>query len=237
MPLRLVAAAAIILAALPGGAAPAGAQSPPGAPGAGRALEQAARRTIQERRGVPPGQLEVLGETTATYPTLGREGVAFKLLDRRTGRPYAVLLGRDGQSWDAAAVEAQERAAYDARYGRLDARLFERLQRTRDDEELEVVAWLRTPSSPAPAGAGAEPAELGDAQAEGYFAQRARQRAEAIAAARAALASRLAGWGGTAQDDAEPPGAPSSRRPATTATPPAPPVATASSPAPGRPST
>jgi subtilisin family serine protease len=186
-----------ILLAVPGPTVVAARDLPP------PALEAAARRTAGQVHGVPPGRLDVLNQVTATYPTLNREGVSFKLQDRGSGQLYTVLLGRDGEVWDRDAVEAQERSAYDGRFGRLDTKLFERLKQARDDEELEVVAWLRTDRVPAPLPAAGD--ELGDQAAEQYFAQRARQRVEAIPAVQSALAPRVANWGGAARYDAHQP--------------------------------
>ncbi|HEV8310312.1 MAG TPA: S8 family serine peptidase, partial [Methylomirabilota bacterium] len=81
---------------------------------------------------------------------------AYKVLNRRTDQYVRVSLDASGGAVDPEALEAAERAAHAARYGRLEPGLAEQLAGAAPDERIPVMIWLREPAG-APA-AGPEPA-------------------------------------------------------------------------------
>jgi hypothetical protein len=120
-------------------------------PGGGGALAQAEDPAVQQilrqvtdRSGVPTERLEAQ-VVTATFPLTGAQVLDAKVYDRETGRQYAASTDLQGNPIDRAQVEAAEKAAYDAKYGKLSPDLFDRLQSTGPEEALPVALWLVGP--------------------------------------------------------------------------------------------
>ncbi|MFQ5593110.1 MAG: hypothetical protein ACE5HA_03075 [Anaerolineae bacterium] len=66
-------------------------------------------------------------------------------MDNRSGMIYGVTLDEGGQELDPAQLETDERAAYFARYGRLDPAHVELLEDAPADEPIRVTIWLTQP--------------------------------------------------------------------------------------------
>ena len=105
------------------------------------------RRALQYiagRKGVPVEQLVVVNQHRREYKLLGRVFWAVTLLDTKDDRWYNVMVDLADSSLveDVEAVEQAEREAHRARYGKLEPALFDRLETMRDDEEVEIAAWV-----------------------------------------------------------------------------------------------
>lgn len=108
-------------------------------------LPDLALQMVAEREGVPAQHLQLANAATPEFRLLGKSVFAFKFLDRRTGHIHGVTLDRNGQVVDIEKMQAEERAAHAARYGRLDPALAERLAKAPADEPIEVFIWLKEP--------------------------------------------------------------------------------------------
>jgi len=116
----------------------------PGPPGRDPAPSVPVQR-VAEREGVPAEDLQLVNATTTEFRLLGKTVSAFKFLDKRTGHIYGLALDKEGREVDVEQMQAEERAAYAARYGRLDPALAERLALAPADESIEVFIWLKEP--------------------------------------------------------------------------------------------
>jgi hypothetical protein len=108
-------------------------------------LEQRAVEIVAEEQGVSPRALRLAASTPSDYPLQGENVFDFKLADRE-GRVYGVTLDRNGSRRDAGTLADAERAARLDRYGRLDPRLAERLEKAGDDP-IDVILWLEAPAT------------------------------------------------------------------------------------------
>lgn len=109
-------------------------------------LKSAALRDVAAHIGAPLGQLEIVSFQPEEFPAQQRDAFLFKVMDRRTHQIHGVLVTADGRELDQRRVETDERSAWFARFGRLDARLAELLANVREDEPVDVVFWLKTPA-------------------------------------------------------------------------------------------
>jgi hypothetical protein len=106
---------------------------------------QAALAYIANREGIPADDLKVVADHPTEYPNLGRKFQVITLVDTRPqGQVYKLLV--DLQSGhieqDVSALLAAEARAHQARYGKLQRALYERLQPLKDDETLPVAIWV-----------------------------------------------------------------------------------------------
>jgi hypothetical protein len=106
---------------------------------------QRALAYIAEQKQIPLEALRVVNEHERQYPLTGRTFRAFVILDTRAPETpdYGVLIdlvsGDIETDW--AAVEAAERDAYRAKYGKLQPALYERLQQVENGTLLPVAIW------------------------------------------------------------------------------------------------
>lgn len=101
---------------------------------------------IAEREGVAVEKLEILNEAVDEYPLIGRTFRFVYIVDDSEGefREFPVLVDlADGRiETDLAAIQAAEAEAHRAKYGKLDPRLYDRLQASRGDEFIPVAIWV-----------------------------------------------------------------------------------------------
>lgn len=79
------------------------------------------------------------------FPLIGVEVQCTKVLDPVTGEIYGGAEDLQGRSVDLQELEARERKAREALYGKLDPKLHESLQTAARDELIEVAIWLKAP--------------------------------------------------------------------------------------------
>jgi hypothetical protein len=106
---------------------------------------QAALAYIANREGIPANVLSIVADHPTEYPNLGRQFQVITVLDTRPqGQVYKLLVDlRSGQiEEDVSALLAAEARAHQARYGKLQPALYERLQTLHDDEPLPVAVWV-----------------------------------------------------------------------------------------------
>ena len=109
-------------------------------------LEKTALERVAERYGVPISALVVSNSTMANYPISGKTAFKFKVADTRIGgEVYGMTLDSNGAELDAESLQANERAAYAAKYGKLDPALADRLAGASDGELIKVSIWLNKP--------------------------------------------------------------------------------------------
>lgn len=102
---------------------------------------QTALTYIAKREGIPTDVLSIVADHPTEYPNLGRQFQVVTILDTRPqGQVYKLLVGlRSGRvEEDVSALLAAEARAHQARYGKLQPDLYERLQLLNDDETLPV---------------------------------------------------------------------------------------------------
>jgi len=136
-----------------GAAAPAGAPAfapVPGESGPPKEMIEKALQLVAEREGLSIEDLQVVAATTNEYPLLGTIAYGFKIADP-SGELYVLTLGSDGSEVDAKSLLADEEAAYQDKYGNLEAALFDELKSAPPDEPINVTIWLQEPPySPPP---------------------------------------------------------------------------------------
>ncbi len=90
--------------------------------------------------------LQIVNEHQRAYPLIGRTFKAFTIWTKDPGKfqefNLLVDLASGTVETDVNAIADQERAAYQAKYGKLTLKLYERLQTIRDDELLPIAVWL-----------------------------------------------------------------------------------------------
>ncbi len=100
---------------------------------------------IAKREGIPIESLETVADHRSDYPALGRQFQVVTVLDTRTqGQVYKLLVDlRNGRvEEDISALLAAEARAHQARYGKLQPTLYERLQGLKDGDTLPVAIWM-----------------------------------------------------------------------------------------------
>jgi hypothetical protein len=99
---------------------------------------------IAEQKGVSPDTLLIEQEHPRSYPLLGREFMAFTILDTSDGQAFVLLVDVDSGAVedDLSALEQANAEAHLARYGKLDLALHERLQSGDDAATLPVALWV-----------------------------------------------------------------------------------------------
>ncbi len=123
----------LVAVLLSGGMRPVCADEPP---------PQVALRYVAQTYGVNQADLQVVGQGVTRYPLTGQTIWRGEIYDRRTHQPYAVCVDAQGRVVDLAQVQAQERAAHTARYGKLEPALHELLQTKADSDIMRVLVWL-----------------------------------------------------------------------------------------------
>lgn len=106
---------------------------------------QAALTFIAKREGIPVDTLRVVDDHPTEYPNLGRQFQVVTVLDTRPqGQAYKLLVDlRSGRiEEEVSTLLAAEARAHQARYGKLQRALYERLQSLDDEETLPVAIWV-----------------------------------------------------------------------------------------------
>jgi hypothetical protein len=109
-------------------------------------LEQTALQIVSNRTGYPASDLSVANSSEATYPLQGVSSTTFKINDP-SGQIHGVVLNSSGAELDGEELEQGEQDAFTITYGRLDPRLYDRLQMSQPGDSIDVVIWLREPPS------------------------------------------------------------------------------------------
>lgn len=100
---------------------------------------------IAKREGIPAESLTIAADHPTEYPALGQKFQVVTLVDNRPeGEVYKLLVdltnGRVEE--DVSALLAAEVRAHQARYGKLQPALHERLQTLKDNDTLPVAVWV-----------------------------------------------------------------------------------------------
>ncbi len=106
---------------------------------------QKALAYIAKRENIPAEALTIAADHPTEYPALGRKFQVVTLLDNRPeGQIYKLLVDlADGRiEEDISALLAAEAQAHQARYGKLEPALYERLQMLKDDDTVPVAVWM-----------------------------------------------------------------------------------------------
>jgi len=105
-----------------------------------------ALRYIAEREGIAPDKLEVAGEEPLTFEFLGKSYIYVTLFHTlpESSQVFSLLVDPITKTVepDFNAIQASDRAAQYAHYGKLEPALYDRLQKSGDDEEIFVAIWL-----------------------------------------------------------------------------------------------
>ncbi len=164
-------------------------------------FQQAALETAAKEYGLPVETLTVGHSTTAEFPLTGQVAYQYKLIDSVSGETYAVALDPSGQPVKFEQLEAAELAAYDAKYGKLDAALADYLTGQAPEAAVEVMIWLKEGETASPARPSVD-AELTEAQAERFAQQADEARAATVAPIVQPVTDRLTSMGITATGSA-----------------------------------
>lgn len=106
---------------------------------------QKALEYIAKRENIPTEALTIAADHPIEYPALGRKLQVVTLLDDRPeGQIYKLLVDlADGRiEEDVSALLAAEAKAHQARYGKLELALYERLQTLKGDDTVPVAVWM-----------------------------------------------------------------------------------------------
>lgn len=100
---------------------------------------------ISKRENIPIEALIVAADHPTEYPALGRKFQVVTLMDTRPeGQVYKLLVdltnGRIEE--DISALLSAEAQAHQARYGKLETALYERLQNLKDGDTVPVAVWM-----------------------------------------------------------------------------------------------
>ncbi len=112
------------------------------------AYSEAAQRGlvyIAKRENIPVEALVITADHLTEYPTSGRKFQVVTLVDTRPeGQVYKLLVDLIGSQIeeDISALLATETQAHQARYGKLDLALYERLHTLKDDDTVPVAVWM-----------------------------------------------------------------------------------------------
>jgi Subtilase family len=161
--------------------APMAAAPPPGESGPPQEMIDAALKLIAEREGLDAGKLVLAAATTNQYPLSGKLAYSFKVLDSATGKMYAISIGPDGKEVDSEELLAGEEAAYNEKYGNLEAALFDQLASASADKPVDVIIRLKMPPYEAPLRPDDSDKALGQDQVDALYKLADQKRAEAVA--------------------------------------------------------
>lgn len=109
-------------------------------------LRQAALERVAERHGLAVADLQVVGgPATGHYPLQNKTVFHFKVRDTRSRQIYVVALDDAARDVDAEDLQAGENALHEAKFGKLDPKLAERLSEIADETPVTVSIWLKMP--------------------------------------------------------------------------------------------
>ncbi len=98
---------------------------------------------IAQREGISITDLLVANELRSDATLLARSFQAVTILDRVSGRSFQVLVDRSTQQIeDWTAVKEQQEQVYQAKYGKLQPDLYERLQQIQDTDVITVTIFI-----------------------------------------------------------------------------------------------
>ncbi len=113
---------------------------------------QAAQKALDyivKRDGIPVEALTILDDRLIEYPSLRRKLQVVTLLDTRPeGQVYKLLVDLASGRIDddrSTSLDAEEAQAYQAKYGKLQPALYERLRMLTDKDALPVAIWIASP--------------------------------------------------------------------------------------------
>lgn len=107
---------------------------------------QVAIKYLAQKYSIPENRLVAEYEVRQEYPLSGRTFQYFKISDGQTpgSTTFNALVDivTNEVKEDLAALKAAEAAAYQAKYGKLQVALYERLQDVTDDVVLPIAIWV-----------------------------------------------------------------------------------------------
>lgn len=157
-------------------------------------LETQAIRTVATENGLATGELSVLNSALAQYPLQGKSSYDYKIMDKHTGAIYGVALDASSRELDGEKMQADEMAAYTAKYEKLDPALAEILPKVPANQPITVSIWLKEPPYTGPQRPAAD-AQMSEVQIDALYTQADAQRANAVRNVVAPIANRLVGLG------------------------------------------
>jgi hypothetical protein len=105
-------------------------------------LEDRVLRRVANEQNVPVDRLEMGAMEAVALPLTGLTLYQAKVIDRATGEIAGLVVDGGGRVRNLEDARAAERVTYEARYGRLQPDLFDRLETMADDGRLTVAIWL-----------------------------------------------------------------------------------------------
>src|SRR5512143_191754 len=110
-------------------------------------LKAQAKSLLAQKYAIPADSLRQVGRAPLVrYPMQGLVIQEFKFIDAQ-GESYGIALNAGGQEVDVARLDAAEKAAYEAKYGKLDPQLRKALALARPEDRVEVDIWLKMPET------------------------------------------------------------------------------------------
>ena len=108
-------------------------------------LESQAIQLVAKLHGRKPETLFVYGSSTINLPITQPKAHSYTVMEKDFSWSKQIVLDADGNQVDLEQLLAAELAAHDAKYGRLEPDLFERLEKAADDEILSVRIAVDVP--------------------------------------------------------------------------------------------
>ena len=113
------------------------------------AEEQIALDYVSKKYDIPVDQLMILNEIQLEYAELGRSFIAFAVYDQKSQQTFKLAVDRKDGSVvdDISSLQKAVDEANQAKYGKLEPALYERLglgtdHEVADDEQIEVAIWI-----------------------------------------------------------------------------------------------
>lgn len=111
------------------------------------------------KAGAPRERLEVGDRFTVELRLTGRILDVAKVVWPETGKVVRVAVDQNGRTVDFDAAQRRENAARAARYGKLDPRLADKLDRLKPRKKLPVSVWVKAPDPPRRSSARSTPSQ------------------------------------------------------------------------------
>jgi hypothetical protein len=102
------------------------------------------RQHVAKTQGVSSEDLTMGYQRHHRLPLTGQEFYFGKVIDKKTGKAYGVAVDQNGAVVDYEALQAAEKAAYKAKYGKLQPALHDLLETVTEGERVTVGIWLRS---------------------------------------------------------------------------------------------
>ena len=105
-------------------------------------LSNKALHSIAQTNNVQSANLVVENAESVQFSLIGRTVFVYKVMNEGSGDSYSIAFDSNGNEIDLTKVEADEKAAYQTKYGRLSPELYDYLS-IGDYEQVPVIIWLK----------------------------------------------------------------------------------------------